>query len=329
MRRVGLGAGGVQVSRIGLGCLSMSGTYGRADQIESTLALQRAIDLGVNLLDTADVYGNGHNEELVGRAIVGRRDRVVLATKFGHTVAADGRIAGVDARPEVVAQRCEASLRRLRVESIDLYYLHRVDPKVPVEETVGAMARLVEQGKVRSIGLSEASVKNLRRAQAVHPLAALQTEYSLWYRDPERELLPACRELGIAFVAYAPLARGLFGAPFRSVDDLPPDDARRGHPRFSGANLERNLALSRKLDALAAKKGRTAAQLALAWLLTRGDGVIPIPGSKRRHRVEENAAAAEIELTTDDIALIESAVPRGAGTGDRYPPQLMKLLDAT
>ena len=328
MRTVRLGGSDLSVSRLGLGCLSMSGTYGRADQIESTLAIQRAIDLGVTLLDTADVYGNGHNEELIGRAVVGRRDRVVLATKFGHTVASDGRIDGVDGRPEVVAQRCEASLRRLRVEAIDLYYLHRVDPEVPIEETVGAMARLVEQGKVRQLGLSEASAANLRRAHAVHPLAALQTEYSLWYREPEGELLPACRQLGIGFVAYAPLARGLFGAPFRSIDDLAPDDTRRRHPRFTGANLERNLALGRRLETLAATKGKTAAQLALAWVLSRGEDVVAIPGSKRRHRVEENAGAADFELTPEDIALIESAVPRGAGSGERYPPELMKLLDA-
>ena len=327
MRTARLGKSGLEVSSIGLGCLSMSGIYGRADQIESTLAIQRAIELGVNLIDTADVYGNGHNEELVGRALVGRRDGVIVATKFGHTVAANGRINGIDARPEIVAARCEASLRRLRVDVIDLYYLHRVDPKVPVEETVGAMARLVEEGKVRHLGLSEASVTNLRRAHAVHPIAALQTEYSLWYREPEGRLLPACRELGIGFVAYAPLARGLFGAPFRSFDDLAPDDARRGHPRFTGVNLERNLALARALDALAAKKGRTGAQLALAWLLSRGDDVVALPGSKRRHRVEENAAAADLELSGDDLALIETAVPRGAGTGERYPPELMNLLD--
>jgi aryl-alcohol dehydrogenase-like predicted oxidoreductase len=305
----------------------MSGIYGRADQIESTLAIQRAIELGVNLLDTADVYGNGHNEELVGRAIVGRRERVVLATKFGHTVGIDGRIDGVDARPQIVAARCEASLRRLRVDVIDLYYLHRVDPKVPIEETVGAMAGLVQQGKVRHLGLSEVSVANLRRAHAVHPIAALQTEYSLWYREPEREVLPACRQLGIGFVAYAPLARGLFGAPFRSLDDLPPDDARRGHPRFSAANLDRNLDLARALQVLAESKGRTAAQMALAWLLSRGEDVVAIPGSKRRHRVEENAAAAEIELAAEDLASIEAAVPANAGAGDRYPANLMKLLD--
>jgi aryl-alcohol dehydrogenase-like predicted oxidoreductase len=322
-----LGGTDLDVSRIGLGCLSMSGNYGRADQIESTLAIQRGIELGVNFLDTADVYGNGHNEELVGRAIVGRRDRVVLATKFGHTVGIDGRIDGVDARPETVAARCEASLRRLRIDVIDLYYLHRVDPRVTIEETVGAMARLVEQGKVRHLGLSEASVANVRRAHSVHPIAALQTEYSLWYREPERELLPACRQLGIGFVAYAPLARGLFGAPFRSFDDLPPDDARRGHPRFSAENLDRNLELARALEALGQKKGRTAAQLALAWVLARGQDVVAIPGSKRRHRVEENAAAADIELTADEVALVEAAVPADAGAGERYPPDLMKLLD--
>ena len=327
MRTARIGRSDLVVSRIGLGCLSMSGIYGRADQIESTLAIQRAIDLGVNFLDTADVYGNGHNEELVGRAIVGRRDGVVLATKFGHTVGVDGRIDGVDARAELVGPRCEASLRRLRVDVIDLYYLHRVDPKVPIEETVGAMARLVEEGKVRHLGLSEASVGNLRRAHAVHPIAALQTEYSLWYREPEREVLPACRELGVGFVAYAPLARGLFGAPFKRFDDLAPDDARRGHPRFEGENLQRNLALARALDTLAEKKGRTGAQLALAWLISRGDDVFAIPGSKRRHRVEENAAAADLQLSAEDIAVIEAAVPFGAGAGQRYPADLMKLLD--
>ena len=285
--------------------------------MESTATIHRALELGITFLDTADMYGLGRNEELVGRAIAGRRDEVVLATKFGNVIREDGT-RGIDGRPEYVHQAFEASQRRLGVDHVDLYYQHRVDRTVPIEETVGAMAELVAAGKVRHLGLSEASPQTIRRAHAVHPIAALQTEYSLWTRDPEDGVLDTCRELGIGFVAYSPLGRGFLTGRFRSVDDFDEGDFRSSLPRLQGENLERNLELVRQVEELAAAKGVTPAQLALAWVLSRGGDVVPIPGTKRRSYLEQNAAASEIELTADELARLDDAFPRGATAGDRY-----------
>jgi len=303
----------------------MSEFYGTADEGDAVATIHRALDLGITLLDTADMYGPFTNEELVGRAIAGRRDRVVLATKFGNVRSEDGGFLGIDGRPEYVRQACEASLRRLGVDHIDLYYQHRADPEVPIEETVGAMARLVEEGKVRYLGLSEAAPPTLRRAHAEHPIAALQTEWSLWSRFAEGEILETVRELGIGFVAYSPLGRGFLTGRFERPEDLPEDDWRRGHPRFRGENFRANLALVRRVEALAEEKGVTPAQLALAWVLARGRDVVPIPGTTSREHLAENVAAARIELGAETVARLEAACPPGATAGERYPS--MRTVD--
>jgi aryl-alcohol dehydrogenase-like predicted oxidoreductase len=314
-----LGSQGLAVSEQGLGCMGMSEFYGRADEGDAIATIHRAIELGVTFLDTADMYGPFTNEELVGKAVAGRRDAVVIATKFGNERREDGSFVRINGTPEYVREACEASLRRLGVDHIDLYYQHRVDKTVPIEETVGAMAELVEQGKVRHLGLSEASPETIRRAHAVHPITALQTEYSLWTRDPEDAVLPTVRELGIGFVAYSPLGRGFLSGRFRSPDDIPEGDFRRNNPRFQGENFERNLELVERVKELADEKGATPGQLALAWVLAQGRDIVPIPGTKRIPYLEENAAASELELTSDDLARIDEAAPAGATAGERYP----------
>ena len=322
-----LGTSGPRVSALGLGCMGMSEFYGPADEAQSIATIHRALDLGLNFLDTADMYGAGHNEELVGRAIRGRRNQLVLATKFGNVRGPDRSFAGVNGRPEYVRQACDASLRRLQVDVIDLYYQHRVDPQVPIEDTVGAMAGLVRAGKVRWLGLSEAAPATIRRAHAVHPIAALQTEYSLWSRDPEGELLDTVRELGMAFVAYSPLGRGFLTGAIRQLDDLAPDDWRRHNPRFTPENLAHNLRLADTLRDMAAERGCTAAQLALAWLLAQGDDIIPIPGTRRIERLEENLGALQVPLSTEDLLRIHQAMPPGAASGMRYPDAAMQALN--
>jgi aryl-alcohol dehydrogenase-like predicted oxidoreductase len=318
MERRRLGSQGLEVSRIGLGCMGMSEFYGRADEGEAIATIGRALDLGVTFLDTADMYGPFTNEKLVGRAIADRRSEVELATKFGNVRGESGERLGIRGDADYVRQACDASLERLGVEHIDLYYQHRVDPNTPIEETVGAMAELVEAGKVRYLGLSEAAPATIRRAHAVHPISSLQTEYSLWTRDPEDEILPTVRELGIGFVAYSPLGRGFLSGRIRSVDDLDPDDFRRGHPRFQGENFERNLELAARVHEIAEEKGVTSAQLALAWVLHRGDDIVPIPGTKHLRYLEENVGAVEITLGADDLTRIEQAFPKGATAGARY-----------
>ena len=314
-----LGSQGLEVSELGLGCMGMSEFYGDADEDESIATIHRALDLGVTFLDTADMYGPFTNEKLVGRAIAGRRDEVVLATKFGNSRGPNGEWLGIRGDADYVRQACDASLERLGVDTVDLYYQHRVDRTTPIEETVGAMAGLVEAGKVRYLGLSEASPETIRRAHAVHPISALQSEYSLWSRDHEDEVLPTVRELGIGFVAYSPLGRGFLSGAIRSLDDLDEDDFRRRNPRFQGANFQRNLDLAAAVRAIADEKGVTPAQLALAWVLSRGEDVVPIPGTKRRQYLEENVGAADVQLTPEDLERIESAFPKGATAGDRYP----------
>ena len=325
MQRRQLGRSGLEVSAIGLGCMGMSPMYGDPDEAESITALHRAIDIGIDFLDTSDMYGNGHNEELVGRAIADRRDRVILATKFGNIRNPDGT-ADVNGRPEYVAAACEASLRRLGVDYVDLYYQHRVDPNVPIEETVGAMALLVKQGKARYLGLSEAAPSTIRRAHAVHPIAALQTEYSLWTREAETQILPTCRELGIGYVAYAPLGRGFLGGKIRQAEALSDTDHRRRMPRYQADNIVRNLKLLDVLDQLALVKGCTPAQIAIAWVLAQGIDIVPIPGTKRVSYLEENAGAAEISLTTEELGRLSHAFPPGAAAGDRYPPAMLKRV---
>ncbi|MDH3712479.1 MAG: aldo/keto reductase [Gammaproteobacteria bacterium] len=324
MQKRTLGSGGLEVSAIGLGCMGMSMAYGTRDDDESIRTLLRALDLGVTFIDTADMYGNGHNEELVGRAIAGRRDEVVVATKFGNRrMAPDGR--KIDGRPEYCMSACEASLERLAVDVIDLYYLHRVDPQVPIEETVGAMAALVEQGKVRHLGLSEAGAETLLRAAAVHPITALQTEYSLWTRDVEEETLPLCRELGIGFVPYAPLGRGFLTATI-DADSLAEGDRRREHPRFFDENMTQNRTLLATLEAIATANECTPAQVALAWLLDGGEDVVPIPGTKRRDYLEQNVAALDVALSDTQRAELEEVFYPGVTAGTRYPEQQMGSL---
>jgi aryl-alcohol dehydrogenase-like predicted oxidoreductase len=309
---------GLEVSAMGLGCMGMSEFYGRADEDEAIRTIHRALEVGITFLDTADMYGPFTNEKLVGRAIADRRDDVVLATKFGNVRGEDGERLGIDGSPEYVRRACDASLQRLGTDHIDLYYQHRVDQTVPIEETVGAMAELVQQGKVRHLGLSEASPATIRRAHAVHPITALQTEYSLWSRGPEDAILPTVRELGVGFVPYSPLGRGFLTGRFQRVDDLADDDFRRNHPRFQGENLDRNLELVERVRAIAEEKGVTPGQLALAWVLSQGDDVAPIPGTKRVKYLEENAGAAGVELTDEDLRRLDEAAPRGATAGDRY-----------
>jgi aryl-alcohol dehydrogenase-like predicted oxidoreductase len=323
-----LGTKGLTVSALGLGCMGMSEFYGPGDETEALATLDRALTLGVTFLDTADMYGPFTNEELLGRALRGRRDRVVLATKFGIVRDLESRmVRAISGRPEYVRQACDASLRRLGVDTIDLYYQHRVDPSVPIEDTVGAMADLVRAGKVRHLGLSEAGIGTLRRAHAVHPIAALQTEYSLWTRDPEDGILAACRELGIGFVAYSPLGRGFLTGQITRFEDLAADDYRRMSPRFQGENFQKNLDLVARVSTIASEKGCTASQLALAWVLAQGDDVVPIPGTKRRTYLVENVGALDVRLSADDLRRIDEAMPSGVAAGERYPAAMMSFVN--
>ena len=322
-----LGQTGVEVSAIGLGCMGMSEFYGEPNDPESLKVMHRALDLGINFLDTADVYGRGANEILVGKVVRERRDEVVLATKFGNVRDANGAWVDVSGKPEYVQQQCEASLKRLGIDVIDLYYQHRVDPKVPIEETVGAMARLIEQGKVRYLGLSEAAPATIRRAHQTHPITALQTEYSLWERGPEAEIIPTCRELGITFVPYSPLGRGFLTGAIKKADDLPETDSRRHAPRFQGENLERNVQIQSRLEEIAREKKCTPSQLALAWLLAQGKDLVPIPGTKRLTYLEQNAASVNVALTHNDLDMIDEVAPAGVTSGARYPEMALKRVN--
>ncbi len=327
MRKRKLGRQGLEVSAMGLGCMGMSEFYGSTDEKESLATLDRALELGIDFLDTADAYGPFTNEELLGRALKGRRGKVVLATKFGIKRSDDPRSRSIEGGAAYVKSACEASLKRLGVDCLDLYYQHRVDARVPIEETIGAMARVVKEGKVKYLGMSEASPDTIRRAHAVHPISALQTEYSLWSRDPEDGLLAALRELGIGFVAYSPLGRGFLTGGIKSIDDLAADDFRRHSPRFQGDNFRKNLDLVDRIGELAKAKSVTSSQLALAWVMAQGDDIVPIPGTKRRRYLEENAAAAGIVLTAADLERIEAAAPKGAASGTRYAEAGMKMLN--
>jgi len=327
MRYRRLGRSALVVSAVGLGCMGMSEFYGDTDDRQSLDTMGHAIDGGINLLDTADMYGSGRNEELVARAIEGRRHEVIVATKFGNVRGEGGSFLGVNGRPEYVRQACEASLRRLRISAIDLYYQHRVDASVPIEETVGAMARLVEQGKVRYLGLSEAAPVTIRRAHATHPIAALQTEYSLWTRDPEDEILAVCRQLGIGFVAYSPLGRGFLAGQFKKFEDIPAHDNRRNLPRFQGENFAKNLELVERIKELAAEKNCTPAQLALAWVLARGEDVVPIPGTKRRKYLDENLGALDVAISSAELGQLDEISPRGVAAGERYAAAGMRRLN--
>jgi aryl-alcohol dehydrogenase-like predicted oxidoreductase len=327
MQRRTLGREGLTVSAVGLGCMGMSDFYAGRDDAESLATIHRAIDRGVDFLDTADMYGPFTNERLVGKAIRGRRDRVVLATKFGNERGEDGSFLGVNGRPDYVRKSCDGSLQRLGVDHIDLYYQHRVDRTVPIEETVGAMAEMVQEGKVRFLGLSEASPPTIRRAHREHPISALQSEYSLWTRDPEDEVLPLCRELGIGFVAYSPLGRGFLTGRFRSFEDLPEDDYRRNSPRFQGENFQKNLDLVERVEEIARRKKCTPAQLALAWLLIQGDDIVPIPGTKQRRYLDENLDSLRIELAPADLERIEEVAPKGAAAGERYHEAGMRTIN--
>jgi aryl-alcohol dehydrogenase-like predicted oxidoreductase len=322
-----LGSQGLEVSTLGLGCMGMSDFYGTQDDVESAATINRAIDLGVDFLDTADMYGVGRNEELVGRVVRERREWIKVATKFGNVRGTDGSFQGINGRPEYVRQACDASLKRTGLDLFDLYYQHRVDPDVPIEETVGAMAELVTAGKVKYLGLSEAAPETIRRAHAVHPITALQTEYSLWSRDPEDTLLPTVRELGIGFVPYSPLGRGFLTGQFKTPDDLPEGDTRRNHPRFQGEAFAKNRALADAVAAMAKDKGCTPAQLALAWVLAQGDDIVPIPGTKRRRYLEDNLGALDVTLTSADLERLDAILPPGAAMGTRYAAPQMAALD--
>jgi aryl-alcohol dehydrogenase-like predicted oxidoreductase len=326
MEKRKLGRNGLEVSALGLGCMGMSEFYGAGDEAESISVIQQAVDLGITFFDTADMYGSGRNEELVGRALRDRRDAVIIATKFGNVRGENGEFKGISGRPEYVRSACEASLRRLGIDVIDLYYQHRVDPDTPIEDTVGAMADLVREGKVRFLGLSEASPTTIRRAHVVHPIAALQTEYSLWSRDPEEEILPTVRELGIGFVPYSPLGRGFLTGRFKSTDDLSPDDWRRNNPRFQGENFRKNLQLVAEVEKIAREKGCTSSQFALAWVLAQGEDLVPIPGTKQSRFLQENVGASKVRITDEDLVRVNAVFPLHAASGTRYPEAGMRAV---